>query len=436
MISSVEVRLWGTRIGQLYLDPGNTSGQIALYEYDKDFIRSGIEVSPLMMPLSRRIYAFPGLPYESFKGLPGLIADSLPDRFGNKVLDSWLISQGRSPDSISSLERLCYIGTRGMGALEYLPSTGPGFSGDLVDITEMTRFASEVLDERSNASVRSDSAGYSQLMETGTSAGGARAKALIAWNEDTGEIRSGQIALGQGFRYWILKFDNVAGNGDHGLTDDKQYSRIEYAYYLMAKDIGIDMCECRLLERDGMCHFLTERFDRVNNRKVHMQSLAAIAHADYNSPGIMSYESYADIAKRLGIGQNGIRQIFTRMVFAVAGMNCDDHVKNFAFLMDRNGKWDISPAYDLTYAFSPGNRWLSGHQMTVNGKTAGITEQDLLSCGRYMGLGPEYCRRAIRHVNSIVSDWMTYAERSGLTEERAISVAGGIEKAGIVRIRR
>lgn len=424
MISTAEVYLWGTRIGYLHQGEGDIA---ASFEYDNDFLKSRIELSPFKMPLSDRIYAFPELGrVEAFHGIPGLFADSLPDKFGNAVINKWLASQGRSPESFSAIERLCYTGKRGMGALEYVPATGPEFTDSDVDVTEMTELASAVLTGRENIVLSDKNASIMQLLEIGSSAGGARAKAIIAWNEKTGEIRSGQVDAGKGFDYWLIKFDGVSGNGDHNLADKKQYSLIEYAYYLMASDLGIDMNECRIYEKDGLHHFMTKRFDRVNGDKVHMQTLSALGHFDYNTPNLCSYELYTDYAKRLGIGKSGIEQIFRRMIFAVLGGNCDDHVKNFSFLMNRKGEWGLSPAYDLTFAYNPDNRWISKHQMSVNGKTSGITMNDLMASGKSMGLPAEFCKKTIAETERVVSDWLLYAEKCGISEERALEIQTGI----------
>lgn len=429
MIESAEVYLWGTRIGYVHQ---KSTDPTASFEYDKTFLKSGIELAPFKMPLSERVYSFVELAKsDAFRGMPGLLADSLPDRFGNAVIDKWLASQGRTPESFMPIERLCYTGKRGMGALEYIPATGPKYDSNEIDITEMTKLASEVLSKKEEASLSDREADIAQLIEIGSSAGGARAKAIIAWNETTGQIRSGQIDAGKGFDYWLIKFDGVTGNGDHNLTDPKQYSLIEYAYYLMAKDLGINISECRIYKKDGLSHFMTKRFDRVNGDKLHMQTLAALGHFDFNIPNQCSYELYADYTRRLGIGHSGIEQLFKRMVFAVLGGNCDDHVKNFSYLMDRSGKWNISPAYDLTFAYNPGNRWISEHQMSINGKTFDITSDNLLACGKNMGLSADICKKTIANTANIISKWFSYAEKSGIHEKRAVEIMNGIKSAGL-----
>lgn len=329
-INTAEVWLWGSRIGYLYQPEGS---RLVQFEYDREFLNSGIEISPIMLPLSENIYAFDdlvGIP--AFKGMAGVFADSLPDRFGNKIIDAWLAEQGREKDSFTAIERLCYTGSRGMGALEYRPSTGSVSVEENLDVTEMVKLASGVLSDKQDAILSDKKASIAQLIEIGSSAGGARAKAVIALNERTGEIRSGQLLSNSDFDYWLLKFDGVDKNGDHNIHDSRQYTNIEYAYYLMAKDAGINMNECRLLQKDGLCHFMTKRFDRENGKKLHMITLAGLAHLDYNTPCSCSYEMYAKYAKRIGVSQSEIEEIYRRMIFAVEGVNCDDHVKNFSFL--------------------------------------------------------------------------------------------------------
>lgn len=306
-----------------------------------------------------------------------------------------------------------------MGALEYVPAFDTDIPDSQIDVTEMTQLASAILTGRQSAILSSDEMSKVKLLEIGSSAGGARAKAIIAWNEATNEVKSGQINAGSGFDYWLIKFDGVAGNGDHEVADKRQHTLIEYAYSLMAKDLNIQMSECRILEKDGFHHFMTKRFDRVNGKKIHMQTLAALTHTDFNIPCLFGYEMYANYAQRLGVSQAETEQIYKRMVFAVIGMNCDDHVKNFSFLMDREGKWSLSPAYDITFAYNPDNRWISQHQMTINGKSKEITDEDLIACGQKMGLNSDYCKSIIANTRNVVSGWLEYAERCGIAEERA-----------------
>jgi len=397
MIKIAKVKLWGTLIGIFYLD--EEKGYVS-FEYDKGFRNSGIEVSPIMMPLSDRLYEFPSLVKSSFNGVPGLMADSLPDKFGNAVIDQWLASNGRTSDSFNVIERLCYTGKRGMGALEYEPESSERKEIDAqINITKMSDFASAILEKKKSLLITSENdINYQQLLKLGTSAGGARAKAIIAYNKKTGEFRSGQVDLESDFEYWLVKFDGVSKNGDHNLEDEPEYTLIEYAYYLMAKNAGIEMSECTILSDNHRNHFMTKRFDRVDGDKVHMQSLGAILHIDYNFPGLCSYERAALAAKEIGCPSSDIEQFFRRMVYNVLAVNQDDHVKNISFLMNRRGVWSLSPAYDITFAYNPENRWLKSHQMSVNGKVYDITKEDMILCGKSMDLKVSKCHKIIEEV--------------------------------------
>lgn len=416
MNDTAEVILWGTRIGIIHQD---ISKAYATFEYDKDFVNSGIELSPLRMPLGENIYEFPSLADEPFFGMPGLVADSLPDRFGNAVIEQWLMSLGKSLSDFTAIDRLCYTGKRGMGALEYVPaSTEIKDIDENINVREMVKFASDVLAGKESISLKvNDNLTYSQLVQVGSSAGGARAKALMAWNEETNEVRSGQMQLGPGYDYWLMKFDNVLKNGDHGLEDKPEYTLIEYAYYLMAKNAGIMMNECRLYNSEGGHHFMTKRFDRVNGKKLHMQSLGALTHISYQEPGVCGYELAAMYMKELGISYKEIEQFYRRMVFNCLAVNQDDHVKNISFLMDRAGKWMLSPAYDITFSYNPANKWLCAHQMTVNGKTKEIGLTDLLEAGSKMEIKERRCKDIISEVGTAVSDFATFAEQAGIKEK-------------------
>lgn len=420
MIQDAEVILWGTRIGMVHTD---ANSGITSFEYDPKFMKSGIEISPFKMPLNGALYAFPELNNTSFRGLPGLLADSLPDRFGNAVIDNWLISQGREPDSFTAIERLCYTGKRGMGALEYIPSIGATTDTSIsIDVNEMVKLASVILSGKEDIKYSAKDITMQQMLEFGTSAGGARAKAVIAWNRETGDIRSGQVDTPKGYDHWLVKFDGVSGNGDHNVKDKKQYTMVEYAYYLMACDAGIEMSECRLFAHDGLNHFMTKRFDRVDGRKLHMQTYAALCHLDYDIPKLSSYETLAKTARMLGAKSSEIEQIYKRMVFNCKAVNMDDHVKNFSFIMDKNGMWSLSPAYDMTFSYKKGNKWLSKHQMTVNGKAEDITDEDILMAGKNMGLSAKKCRQVLDKIDNVVSNWIEYADKSGINEKTAKAI--------------
>ena len=418
-MNAAEVMLWGTRVGLIVFDDVTGLGS---FEYDKTFLRSGIEISPIMMPLSERVYSFPELARNSFHGLPGLLADSLPDKFGNAVIDAWLRTQGRSPESFDPVERLCYTGNRGMGALEYIPARGPLASeSEQIQIDRLVQLASDILCFRQEIHIPAGEHAMQEIIRAGTSAGGARAKAVIAWNEQTGDIRSGQIDAGEGYGYWLIKFDGVRENGDKEGADAPQYTRIEYAYYLMAKNAGILMSECRIYQEQGRHHFLTRRFDREmeTGRKLHMQSLGGLAHFDFNLPGAYSYEQAAEVMRGLRLPKADMKQFFIRLTFNVLARNQDDHVKNISFLMDRNGAWRLAPAYDVTYAYNPDGMWTGTHQMSVNGKRSQIDRYDLLHVARNMGIKEREAVEMIESVRNSLKKWRDFAEKAKITESTA-----------------
>ena len=415
-----EVRLWGRTIGAVSLEDGSPW---SAFQYDPAFAASGIQVSPLVLPLDERVHIFPELAPRTFHGLPGLLADSLPDAFGNALIDAWLATQGRTPESFNAVERLCYTGTRGMGALEYRPALGPRpRQARRVDVDALVRLASDVLSRRADLPV-SFSRGarkeaLKEILRVGTSAGGARAKAIIAWNPETNEVRSGQVAAGPGFGYWLLKLDGVSGNKDKELEDPKGYGAIEYAYSLMARAAGITMSECRLLEEGGRRHFMSRRFDRTAaGGKLHMQSLCALAHFDFNVPGAYSYEQALQVIRRLGLGPDDVEQMFRRMVFNVVARNQDDHPKNIAFLMDRAGRWSLAPAFDVTWAYNPGGAWTGTHQMTINGKRDGFTMADLRACARVGLMKRGRAEAIVEEVRTAVGRWPAVAAEAGVAQE-------------------
>jgi serine/threonine-protein kinase HipA len=423
-----EVRLWGSRIGAVFIGEDT---DIAVFQYSEDFLSSKIEVSPLTMPLRVAPYAFGELDTESFHGLPGLLADSLPDRYGHALIDAWLAGQGRTPESFDAVERLCYVGRRGMGALEFFPSRGPApsRSHDL-QVAALVEFASEVLSRREEL-VASLAAGNQKqamrdILTVGASAGGARAKAVIAWNPATNVVRSGQLDdLGPGFEHWLLKFDGVANNRDKDtLADPQGYGAVEYAYSLMARDAGLEMEDCRLFEEGGRRHFMTRRFDRgQHGEKRHVQSLGALAHFDFNRPGAHSYEQAFQIIRRLGMATAVVEQMFRRMAFNIVARNQDDHVKNIAFLMDRSGRWELAPAFDVTYAYRPGSRWTEQHQMSMSGKRDDFTLADFQAAGRVAALPRGRAVKIVKEVTRVVAEWRAYAERAGVEEEHVRRIA-------------
>jgi serine/threonine-protein kinase HipA len=419
--TTAEVRLWGRTIGAVSLDD-NTAA--ATFEYDQAFTGSGIEVAPLMMPLSKRLYSFPALKLETFHGLPGLLADSLPDRFGNALIDAWLARAGRSPESFNAVERLCYTGTRGMGALEYRPATRlPVSKSTHIEVDKLVALASEVLTHRNNLQGwlhgQGKETALRDILRVGTSAGGARAKAVIAWNPATNEVRSGQVKAGSGFEYWLMKFDGVSGNRDKELEDPKGYGAIEHAYYTMATDAGITMSPCRLLEENGRRHFMTKRFDRLDSGgKLHMQSLCGMAHFDFNQAGAYGYEQALQVIRRLDLPMTAVEEQFRRMVFNIVARNQDDHVKNIAFLMDRSGTWSLAPAFDMTYSYQPGGQWTASHQMTLNGKRSGFTLEDFKACANSASMKRGRAETIIEEVRAVVKKWRDYADESRVIPEQ------------------
>lgn len=422
------VKLWGRTIGAVSQAEDR---DYAAFQYTPEFAASRYEVSPIVMPLSNRVYTFPELPRESFHGLPGLLADSLPDRFGNALIDAWLASQGRTPASFGPVERLCYVGTRGMGALEFEPATGPDpRDGDRIEVDALVRLAGEVLTARRDMRGSFDGGerrgALADILRVGTSAGGARAKAVIAWNPQTNEVRSGQVDGMDGFEHWLIKFDGVAGNRDKELEDPKGYGAIEYAYHRMAVAAGIEMSECRLLEENGRRHFMSRRFDRLaGGGKLHMQTLGALAHFDFNQAGAYSYEQAMQLMRRIGLGMDAIEQLFRRMAFNIVGRNQDDHVKNIAFLMDRTGAWSLAPAYDVTYSYNPAGRWTSSHQMTLNGRRDGFSAGDFEAAGRTVSLQRGRAREILGEVSATVMRWGDFALAAGVdaAHARAIQAA-------------
>lgn len=416
MSDEAEVRLWGEWIGAVLLEPGE---ETAVFQYTPSFARSGIEVSPLAMPLRSEPYSFPELPYGSFKGLPGLLADSLPDKYGNALIDAWLSRQGREPQSANAIERLCYMGQRGTGALEFAPVAGPEPTADEeIQIGELVELASKILSERDDFATSlgagKEEDGMLEILSVGMSAGGARAKAVVAWSPDTNEVRSGQVDAPPGFEHWLLKFDGVEGNRDKERFEDPEgYGAIEYAYSLMAAATGIEMSSCRLFPENGRRHFMTRRFDRpTGDTKLHMQSLAALRHYDFNDPRAHSYEQALMTIRRLGLPMPQIEEQFRRMAFNVVARNQDDHVKNIAFLMDKRGRWSLSPAFDMTYAYQPRGRWTNRHQMSINGKRDDFTIDDFDRCAATVSMKRGRAATILGEVCEAVSSWPSFADKA------------------------
>ncbi|HMJ34981.1 MAG TPA: type II toxin-antitoxin system HipA family toxin [Baekduia sp.] len=400
--------LWGTRVGAVSIESGDP---FATFQYDPAFVPSGIQLSPVHMPLRAEPYRFTRLPVDPFDGLPGLLADALPDTWGRALVDSWLAADGRSPASFDIVERLCYVGTRGMGALEFQPSIEPSTpTGRDLQLDRLVELASEALAQReafiAELAENPEEEEMKAILAIGTSAGGARPKAIVAFNQATGQVRSGQLDGEPGFEHWLLKFDGVSKAGDHGLVDPEGWGAIEYAYWRMATRAGVEMSECRLLPENGRRHFMTRRFDRPpGGDKLHMQTLAALDHVSYRMPGIYGYDQTMVLMRGIGISLPEIEQLFRRMVFNIVARNQDDHVKNVAFLMDRSGRWTLAPAYDVTWACDPTNQWLQSHQMTINGKRDRISVADLIAIEKRVGLKRGSAKRILAEVTDAVATW-------------------------------
>lgn len=413
MITLADIHLWGQHAGTVAWDENY---QTARFEFTHEFASGQWDISPLMMPVRKRqIYQFPSLNKDTFIGLPGLLADALPDAFGKALLDKWLASVGRT--FANPVERLCYQGKRSMGALEFVPAQDNYLEqGTKLEIDSLVEVAREVLDEKKklDVNVNEDTKeAVANIIRVGTSAGGQRAKAVIAYNENTGEVRSGQIDVPDGFSHWLLKLDGVT-NAELG--DPKHYGQIEYVYYLMACAAGINMTECRLLEENGRAHFMTRRFDRLSgNGKVHMQTLCGMAHYDYKMLHAYSYEQAFQVMRRLRLPYSQAEEMFRRMVFNVIARNQDDHTKNISFLMDKSGRWSLSPAYDMSWSYNPKGTWTAKHQMSINGKWDDITRVDLLTLAKNVNI--KQADAIIEQVKDGVSRWSTFATQYGIPYE-------------------
>ena len=409
-VQAIEVRIWGKTVGAVALAPN--LGYYA-FEYDSKFVKTGIELAPLAMPLTeaREPFVFVDLPELSFKRLPTMLADALPDDFGNALIDAWMAGKGIDKKQVTPLDRLAYMGKRGMGALEFKPARTPAIaSSTAIKLSRLVESARQAV----HGELGSDhlaKAALAQIIQVGTSAGGARAKAAIAWNPATDEIRPGQFDVEPGFEHWLLKFDGMGADLELGGTQD--YGRIEYAYYRMACAAGIAMSPCRLLEENGRAHFMTLRFDRQENRKHHLQSLCAMAHLDYKQKASHDYSQLLQTVIRLGLDYSALEEAFRRMVFNVMAANCDDHTKNISFMLREGGRWELAPAYDVTYAYNPAGEWTWQHLMSVNGKFSGITQDDLLAVANRFGIGT--VQKVIQRVREAVAAWTDFAKQAGVS---------------------
>ncbi|WP_108867314.1 type II toxin-antitoxin system HipA family toxin [Aquimarina aquimarini] len=416
MVDVIKITLWGEELGALSWD---NDKKFASFEFFSSFLSKNLDVSPIHMPIRssvKKIYSFPRINEDTYKGLPGMLSDVLPDDFGNRLIDQWLVLNNIPKSKFTPLDRLCYIGTRGMGALEFQPAKRIGqVQVNTLEVDKLAKLAEKILNTRENLTLNlSDTEHLNELIKVGTSAGGQRAKAIIAYNSKTHEIRSGQAIAPEGFEHYMFKFDGV---NDATLGDPKGYGRIEYAYYLMALDSGIDMEHSLLFEEHDRAHFMTKRFDRYHNQKIHMQTLCSIAHFDYKSPGSYSYENAFEVMRQMRLSHIDAIRLYKRMVFNVIARNQDDHTKNISFLMNKKGEWKLSPAYDVTYSYNPEGIWTSVHQMSVNGKRDDFVMKDLITIGEKISY--KNCKEAIEQVIEVVSNWGMYAQKAGIPKLQA-----------------
>lgn len=412
MVDVAKVKMFGMNVGTVRWD---SSYGVARFEYDAQFAGKGIEPSPLMMPVQQgRIYSFGNLNRETFNGLPGMLADSLPDTYGRALFDKWLTLTGRTVGN--PIETLCFLGQRCMGALEFEPATGPASADMKIEIDSLVEVAKEALSKKEEFGANLDidrKAAIAEILRLGTSAGGQRAKAIIAYNKDTGEVRSGQVPAPEGFDYYLIKLDGVSAEA--GFKKTENFGRLEYSFSLLAKECGIEMTDCSLIEENGRAHFLTKRFDRANGEKIHMQTLCGIAHYDFRLRRAYSYEQAFNVMRRLRLPYSQAEEMFLRMVFNVVIRNQDDHTKNISFLMDKTGKWTLSPAYDIGFAYNPKGSWTDTHQMSINGKFDDITRQDLLVCAAANNI--KNAAEIIDKVCETTAKWPEMAKNCGVPQE-------------------
>jgi serine/threonine-protein kinase HipA len=428
MVDVAKVVIWDTFVGAVRWDEAQ---QLAYFQYDEKFIEKGWDLSPIKMPITQgsRIYSFPELrrgrnsTEDTFKGMPGLLADSLPDRYGNNLINAWLVQQGRAPESMNPIEKLCFIGMRGMGALEFEPAHHKGdvksFSMAIDSLVEM---AKKVLNERDTFLTKlnkDEEKAMMEILKIGTSAGGARPKALIAYNPKTGEVKSGQGKVSsRNFEHWLIKLDGVSGEQ---FGESSGWGRIEYAYYLMAKASRIEISESRLLEENGRAHFMTKRFDREGNTKHHIQTLCGMQHYDYNDMYSYSYEQVFQTMRMLRLNYTEAEQMFRRMVFNVLATNFDDHTKNFSFILKKGENWKLAPAYDVCFSYDPGNQWVNKQTLSINGKRSEITKEDMLMIAKNNSI--KKAEKIIDEINQVVKSWEKYATMTIVNPDHKIMIS-------------
>jgi serine/threonine-protein kinase HipA len=425
MVDVAEVKIWGTLVGAVRW---NDQTQLASFEYSPAFLKKGWNISPLKMPITdgSRIFTFPELRkdkndnVDTFKGLPGLLADALPDRYGNQLINAWLIKNGRPADSMNPVEQLCFIGTRSMGALEFEPAQLSKQYSSNIEINSLVKAAQQLLAKKSELDTNlneDERKALTDVLKVGTSAGGARPKAVIAYNEKTGEVRSGQTNVPKGFEHWLLKLDGVS---DAQFGETHGWGRVEYAYYLMARDCDIDMMESKLLEENDRAHFMTKRFDREGNLKHHVQTWCGLQHYDYNNLYGYSYEQLFQTMRVLRLTYPQAEEMFRRMVFNVMSTNYDDHTKNFSFRLKQGESWELAPAYDICYSYDPSNIWVSQHTLSINGKHKDISKADLMTIAKANNI--KKGEAIIQNISKVVGDWEVYAERARVEKRLGESI--------------
>lgn len=423
MVDVAEVKIWNQLVGAVQW---NDQQKLASFEFAPEFIRKGWDLSPVKMPISNgaRIYRFPELRRakdsveDTFKGLPGLLADSLPDKYGNKLINRWLEKNNRLPESMNPVEKLCFIGNRGMGALEFEPAhLKAGKNTFSVELSGLVDIAKKMLSNRESFHTdlnADEEKAMQEILKVGTSAGGARPKALIAFDDKTGEIRSGQTKAPLGFEHWLIKLDGVSGIQ---FGDSHGWGHVEYAYYLMAKECGVNMMECRLLPENNRFHFMTKRFDREGNEtKHHVQTLCAIQHFDYNDMFGYSYEQVFQTMRTLRLKYPEAEQMFKRMVFNVLATNYDDHTKNFGFILKKGGSWELAPAYDVCFSYDPTNAWVSQQTLSVNGKRQHITKADLMTIAKSNNI--KKGEVIIDDINRIIKSWGDFSSQAKVPNDK------------------
>lgn len=428
MITTAFVRIWGQLVGAVAWDDERRFGS---FEYDPSFLDLGWDLSPIHMPIDRGplIYSFPQLragrdsQYDTFKGLPGLLADTLPDKYGNQLIETWLAQQGRPPQSMNPVEKLCFIGSRGMGALQFEPSQMPNSQTSyLVEVSSLVDISRRMLQRREDFATdlsHDDKTAMMDILRIGTSAGGARPKAVIAYDEESGEVRSGQTDAPSGYEHYLIKLDGVS---DAQFGSSMGYGRVEMAYYLMACDCGIHMMESRLLQENGRAHFMTKRYDRSGGRtRHHVQTWCAMSHYDFNDVGSYSYEQLFQTMRMLALDYQDAEQMYRRMVFNVLARNCDDHTKNFSFIMKQNKEWTLAPAYDICHAYAPESIWVSQHALSINGKRHSHTSEDLLTVAKSMNI--KRAKSIIEEIYTTVQNWSHYADQVLVNPEKRDAIA-------------